>query len=73
MASLPEGVTEAGQKLLSDVEAVMERCKALQETAAGYSQRLKSEGDALGERAIALEKELRTLRKSVNVAAAKDE
>ncbi|CAI7759159.1 unnamed protein product [Closterium sp. NIES-54] len=51
----------------------MERCKALQESAAGYSQRLKSEGDALGERAIALEKELRTLRKSVNVAAAKDE
>ncbi|CAI5496773.1 unnamed protein product [Closterium sp. Naga37s-1] len=73
MAPLPEGVTEAGQKLLSDVEAVMERCKALQETAAGYSQRLKSEGNALGERAIALEKELRALRKSVNVAAAKDE
>ncbi|GJP30833.1 hypothetical protein CLOM_g7163 [Closterium sp. NIES-68] len=73
MAPLPEDLTEAGQKLLSDVQGVMERCKALQETAAGYSQRLKSEGDALGERAIALEKELRVLRKSVNVAAAKDE
>lgn len=73
MASLPEDMTEAGQKLLADVEAVMERCKALQETAAGYSQRLKSEGDALGERAIALEKELRGLRKSVNSAVQRDE
>ncbi|GJP36754.1 hypothetical protein CLOM_g21227 [Closterium sp. NIES-68] len=33
MAPLPEDLTEAGQKLLSDVQGVMERCKALQETA----------------------------------------
>lgn len=62
-----------GEKLLQDVASVVERCKQLQETAVGYSGRLKTESDALGQQAISLEKEIKQLKKDLSEAADKDE
>ena len=65
-----EGV---GPTLANSVTAVLERGKSLQDTATKYSGRLKSEGDALGEEAISLEKEIKKLLKDVNKAAEGDD
>ena len=65
-----EGV---GPALVDSIAAVLERGKSLQDTATKYSGRLKSEGDALGEEAISLEKEIKKLLKDVNKAAEGDD
>lgn len=61
------------EALAEGVRAVLECGKALQDTAGRYSGRLKTEGDALGEEAIALEKKIKELLKKVNAAAEKEE
>eukprot|EP00271_Cylindrocystis_brebissonii_P014543 TRINITY_DN35904_c0_g1_i1.p1 TRINITY_DN35904_c0_g1~~TRINITY_DN35904_c0_g1_i1.p1 ORF type:complete len:402 (+),score=97.52 TRINITY_DN35904_c0_g1_i1:166-1371(+) len=60
-------------QLFDTVKRLMEQGKGLQETATKYSGRLKTEGDALGEQAIALEKEIKSVLKQVNVAVEREE
>ena len=48
MQSIQEEPEDVGKALSDSIESVLDKCKVLQETAAGYSRRLKAEGDALG-------------------------
>eukprot|EP00897_Mesotaenium_endlicherianum_P002481 jgi/Mesen1/2260/ME000153S01487 len=66
-------LSETEKKLSAEVASILERCKGLQETATHYSGRLKIDGDALGQQAISLEKEIKELKKNVNNAAEKDD
>lgn len=66
-------MSEMAQVLTKRVSEVADKCRALQDTAEKYSVRLKSEGDAMGEAAIALSKEIKELLAAVNGASEKDE
>lgn len=68
-----ELLSEMAQALTKRVSEVAEKCRTLQDTAEKYSVRLKSEGDAMGEAAIALSKEIKELLAAVNGASEKDE
>ena len=52
MQSIQEEPEDVGKALSDSIESVLEKCKVLQETAAGYSRRLKAEGEALGSKVI---------------------
>eukprot|EP00850_Spirogloea_muscicola_P022199 SM000282S10602 [mRNA] locus=s282:30324:33227:+ [translate_table: standard] len=67
------GVSDAGRQLAARIATVLDRCKALQDTATAYSSRLKTEGDSLGEQAISLSAEVKSLRADVNHALEKDD
>lgn len=66
-------LTQDGKELAQRVQDVAERSRALQDVAEKFSARLRVEGDALGEQAIALSKEVKDLLKAVSRASEKED
>eukprot|EP00270_Netrium_digitus_P015587 TRINITY_DN5483_c0_g1_i2.p1 TRINITY_DN5483_c0_g1~~TRINITY_DN5483_c0_g1_i2.p1 ORF type:complete len:381 (+),score=128.45 TRINITY_DN5483_c0_g1_i2:439-1581(+) len=73
MAEHSEKLSEVGERLSQAVKELVERCNGLKDTAEKYSGRLKTEGDALGEQATRLEKDIKQQLKELNASAEKEE